>query len=910
MASKLTFWQKILLKCRPLFEKTLLNNKEKIQSYEQSLRAFNKNGMVNEFNFFGKFFFKSFFRKVKTLSTDIQNIRNLSQKGSLVFVIKNRGKFEYRYFNNLFLKEKLKLASTTNLGSTLWWRPFATIWKYYLVQLKTLYKNPENYNEDRLMVTDHLKKSHSVFINLAISRNDLFGLTDQNPLAPLKPIVDFQKQSEQEITIVPVHFLYDKVPEKSEKSFFEFLFGEKASPGAFRKIFMLIFHFRRSPQVKFGESISLKQFLLENTENKNSLDPLYQKIEEVLSIERAKITGPKIKSKAKILKTILQNETFLNNLEELSDASGTPIETLKKEAENILNEIGADVNYNFVQFCYVILTYLWNNVYDGVVIKHEQLNKIRAVAGKTPIVLVPMHRSHIDYLLIAYIFYENNITYPHVCAGINMNFWPFGNFARKGGAFFIRRSFKGNKLYKETMQAYLQSLLEQNYCLEFYIEGTRSRTGKMLKPRLGILNMLLKAHENKACEDIHFVPIAINYDHILEEKAYESEKQGAKKKKESAGQLLKTRKFLGKKYGKVYIEFGDPISLNSYIQNVAKAEENLETLTEITESLGYTLTREMNKVALVTPMSLVSLAIVSLGKNNFTFDELYTNIQKIKDYLNYKQAVYSDLILYNESWAYKQTLQKLVSRHLIKEVATYEGNYYHIEAPKRARIEYYKNNILHFFVSLSCLAHILKNHSSTNISFNEILKEYKNFKHILSEEFTFSSTSSLEKHIEKVTEYAVQQGWLASVNQTNYQILKSDCEADLQIFANLTESYLESHLFTLKYLKNNTFQSMDQSTLAKDILEKSKPLFLKEEYKHTESLGQFTIENSLTTWAQLGLLLEEVGKKKKAYSSTNNPELVEQWIQKISALLKNSTSFKNTPVNVEKSSQEQSSVLH
>ena len=892
MSSKrLVLFQKLLWLCQPLITKTLLHNEAKIQSYIQNTQTLATSGMVTEFNFLHDLFYKSFFRRVQTLNTDIKVVRDLHQKGPIVYVIKNRGQLEYRYFNELFLKERLKLVSSSNTAFTLFWWPFKKIWQYLLAQLHLFYQHklPKTDGQNLPLL---LKNQQHVFLNLSVSRNDLFGLIQNDPLEPLRPLIDAQRESETAITLVPLHFLYDKDPLKSEKTFFDLLFGEKSRPGAFRKFLLMLVSYRKTPQAKFGEPLDLKAFLAAHASPsaEDQVQALNSKIEDVLRIEHAKITGPTLKAKSQIIKTILADEQFLAQLKILADNSNSSIKDLKQNAEKMLNEIAADVNYSYIQFFYIALDYLWNHVYDGVMVKHEQLAKIRAQAGKNPIVLVPMHRSHIDYLLISYIFYANNITFPHTCAGINMNFWPVGKLFRKSGAFYIRRSTQGDQLYKETLNAYLKSLLSQDYCIEFFIEGTRSRTGKMLKPKLGILKMLLKAFDEGACEDIHFVPISINYDHIFEEKAYMSERSGQDKQKETAGALLKTGKFLGRKYGKVYIEFGEPISFQNY-QTQVKQSDGLETLSEVTEAFGYHLTREMNRIALVTPISLVALAMFSIQKTSFTYAELYQQIQKCKAYLNYKNVSYSDLILYNEDWAYQQTLQTLIARHLIREVKTYEGVFYHVETQRRIQLDYYKNNILHFFVSLGCLSKIFLSFQGTTFSSADLAREYKQLKELFSEEFTFSSSSTLDEHVQKIVQYGTTAGWIKVLSNDQMQIFDTPTViSEITAFAGLINNFLETHLLTLMFIKFNTIQKFESKHLVRDILEKSKPLYLRPEFKHPESLGQFYVEASLKLWVKMGVLEDQVEGKKTLFSYNKDKAIVQAWIDQVQRLLQSSQS--------------------
>ena len=166
---------------------------------------------------------------------------------------------------------------------------------------------------------------------------------------------------------------------------------------------------------------------------------------------------------------------------------------VRKEARKYLDEIASDYSEIFVEIWDRILDWLWINIYDGVVVDIEGIAKIRNVSKKMPFVIIPCHRSHIDYLLLSHIFYKHNIQMPFVAAGTNLSFFPMGYIFRKSGAFFLRRSFKGNELYAEVFAKYVKVLLKEGLPLEFFIEGGRSRTGKMVMPKYGILSRSLAA---------------------------------------------------------------------------------------------------------------------------------------------------------------------------------------------------------------------------------------------------------------------------------------------------------------------------------------------------------------------------------------------------------------------------------
>lgn len=869
-----------------------LNNANKVIQAESWALKTPLSGMVEEFNQILERVYTPFFRRVRTVEADIDMIKSLSYKGPIVFVTKNNGAMEYRYFNFLFLKNSLKPVCFATLSTTLFWWPLKKIILLARGHLSLFYKNPDSYNlspDENL--AKHLEQGENVLINVKISRDYLFGLLRQDPMKNLLSVVDFQSRSQRDIHIVPVQFLYDKHPEKTRRSLFDLMFGEKSCPGGLRKFLLLLMNYKKNPQTKFGKPLSLKQ-LIDERQGKTGrelAENLLTEIENSLSIERARITGPKLIAKDAIIDEILSDSRFLNTLEEISPQSGLPFAELKGKAKNYLSEIAADVNYSYVHMVALVLDYLWDNIYDGLVIKHDQLNRIRDIAGKNPIVLVPMHRSHIDYLLISHIFYNHNITFPHVCAGNNMNFWPIGRLVRKCGGFFIRRSFSGNELYRESLYAYIKTLLKKTFCLEFYIEGTRSRTGKMIKPKFGILSQILRAYHEGVCEDINFVPIAINYDQIIEQKSYRAESHGADKKKENAAELVKAHKVLGKKYGKVYIEFAKPVSLKDYLGNRPLDKTDTTQVRAVTEEFGHHLTYLMNKAAIVTPASLVALAALSFPQRSFTFDQIIDRINLFKDYLDHKEVTYSDLIHYSDRWAFSEAFTLLKNKGFIREMKTFEGSFYTVESGSLVHLDYYKNNILHFFVSLvSTLKILLPLRHNETITLKNMVRRYEQLKTIFEEDFMFSSREPLKNHIRRVLVYCESRGLITTTDdfETLTRLTNPNNEADLLVLSGLLDNFLEAHLITLRYLKTQSLDQVEKSYIIREILEKAKPLYLTEPFHHPEALTRFNLETSIGLCVKIGLLNATARTREKTlYSTTEQNSHIEQWMAFIMDLL-------------------------
>src|SRR3989338_5067943 len=266
------------------------------------------------------------------------------------------------------------------------------------------------------------------------------------------------------------------------------------------------------------------------------------------------------KGRREMIDAILERPHHQDFLHSFAQECGMSIDHVEQVFRNNLHEIAADQNYLVYPFWDFILTWVFETVYEGIEIDKGSLEKLRALTDR-PIVFVPNHRSHVDYLILHYVLYCNAFQMPQICAGANLSFWPLGPIFRKCGAFFIRRSYEGNKLYAAAVQSYIEEVIRQKMPLEFFIEGTRSRTGKLLPPRMGILSAVARAYRKGAAEDVLVVPTSFTYESVLEDKNYLDEQAGATKKDEGFWDLLRLRKYLRRRKGKVYLQFGEPISL-------------------------------------------------------------------------------------------------------------------------------------------------------------------------------------------------------------------------------------------------------------------------------------------------------------------------------------------------------------
>lgn len=282
----------------------------------------------------------------------------------------------------------------------------------------------------------------------------------------------------------------------------------------------------------------------------------------------------------------------------------------------------------------------------------------RAAELKQSLVFLPCHRSHIDYVSLQVICYRLGIALPSVIAGDNLNFPVVGSFLQNAGAFYIRRSMGDDKLYSTMVQGYVDTLLKGGYNMECFIEGTRSRTGKLLPPKFGILNFVLSSILSGRVKDCLIVPVSTQYDKVIETDSYVSELLGMPKKKENLYDFLNSSSVLSLKMGRVDVRFHEPWSLRDFVTkqldrtaSIKAAVPTSDPSTELTElvvnhdqrvrllrSLGYKVLSDINSCSVVMPTSLIGTVLLTLRGRGVGKTELIRRIEWLKGRIQSKGA--------------------------------------------------------------------------------------------------------------------------------------------------------------------------------------------------------------------------------------------------------------------------------
>jgi glycerol-3-phosphate O-acyltransferase len=292
-------------------------------------------------------------------------------------------------------------------------------------------------------------------------------------------------------------------------------------------------------------------------------------------------------------------------------AAGLSADRASAIARELARTLAANFSYPVARTVDRLLAWGFARVFDGIEVRG--IEPVRSIAADTSIIYLPCHRSHADYLLMSHVLYHGGLMPPHIAAGDNMNLPLFGCLFRRCGAFFIRRSFKGDALYTAVLALYLEALLAQGLPIEFFIEGGRSRTGAMLAPRTGLLGLLLRAWlaQAQTTRPLVLVPVYLGYEKLPEGRAFLAELAGRPKQRESLGGLLGAMRVLGERHGRAWVSFGEPLDVGGWLAGRGSTPDTDAAIRSTVQALADEAVQRIGAAAPANAINLVALALLA-----------------------------------------------------------------------------------------------------------------------------------------------------------------------------------------------------------------------------------------------------------------------------------------------------------
>ncbi|MEE5168466.1 glycerol-3-phosphate 1-O-acyltransferase PlsB [Pseudomonas alliivorans] len=592
---------------------------------------------------------------------------------------------------------------------------------------------------------------------------DWLGRHDKRGAPPtLERLVAAVSQNPAEdAQIIPVSVFWGQSPDR-ESSAWKLLFADSwAVTGRLRRLVSILILGRKT-RVQFSAPIHLRELVDENKGYELTLRMTQRLLRVHFRNLKSAVIGPDVSHRRNLVKGLLDEPLVKQAILEEAQREKISEDKARELALRYGNEIASDYTYSAIRFLEVVLSWFWNKIYDGIKVSH--IEGVQEVAPGHEVIYVPCHRSHIDYLLLSYLLFRNGLTPPHIAAGINLNMPVIGSLLRRGGAFFMRRTFKGNPLYTAVFNEYLHTLFTKGFPVEYFVEGGRSRTGRMLQPKTGMLAITMRSFLRNSRMPIVFIPVYIGYERVLEGRTYLGELRGATKKKESIFDIFKVIGALKQRFGQVSVNFGEPIKLTEFLdaEQPDWREQELapqfkpDWLSGTTHRLGERVAQHLNEAAAVNPMNLVAVALLSTHR--LALDD--QAMERVLDlYLTLLRAVpYSPHTTLPEGDG-RALIEHVKGMDLLAEQKDALGKILYLNEQNAVLMTYYRNNVLHIFALPSLLASFFQ--SSSRMS-RELILRYTRalYPYLQSELFIRWPLNELDEVVDQWLTAFVEQGLL------------------------------------------------------------------------------------------------------------------------------------------------------
>ena len=815
----------------------------------------------------GYFIQKLIKRLVTKLNFDdhnIEKLKNIDKDSIVVYASKNKRVLDFLYFHTKLKSLDLPYPQIGFDLRFFFLMPVKRLVQFFLCHMD--YFLHHFHFKDAYTTGYAIKEllnGRSGFVCL-IEEEDFYQRFIKSTPDPLFLLIELQKNCDKSVMIIPEDIIYVTKPMRKDLSIADILFGTHEKPGKMKRL-LTIWRRPEKIRVELADPVNLNEFLqkpeIEQLDSEFQTHKLRSHLVDILNRQRKSITGPVLKSRQEITVDILTRKSLREYLAEYASENKITLSKTHKKAAGYIKEIAANYNLQVINIAERILTWTFKNIFDELVLNQKEINRMREKSTQAPLILVPCHKSHLDYLLLPYVMFINNMPCPHIAAGKNLSFWPLGPLFRRAGAFFMRRTFIGAPLYSKIFAAYLEKLLYEGFNIKIFIEGGRSRTGKLLSPKPGGLAMLIKAYNSGACDNLYFVPIYIGYDHVLEEDAYLKEIEGGKKKPETLKGLINARKFLKKKYGKVYMRFNDPISIKDYIQekNIDLSKTSNEEYIQFVKGFSYKLIHSINTSAVATPHGIIASAVLNCSKNTFAKKQMIARVNTYMNMLTFMNAELSDTLLIDPDTTLNSVINNFISRNFIeladeddKDIT--DHTVFFIKANKRAILDYYKNSVISFFIPFAYTAVAILEIDRFQFFPLDLVSRYQFLEKIFTDEFFFDEETTYEEDISFCIKGFINDGILVPDSPESDMLrITSKGLKKLKWFAAFLQPFLESYKTTLVYFEKYKAGKHEGKDRVKKIHSIGTKLYKGKIITFKESLSQVNYKNAANYFSKNGI---------------------------------------------------------
>ncbi len=668
--------------------------------------------MVPAFNAVARGFARRYFSHFELEPETVKNLRDMEERGSVVYVMRYSSRLDYFLLNTLFAREGLRLSAFANGIRYHIFGTFLNALRITFTRARALPAEVQH-EHDRQHARALALGGQSQFLFLRTQRVGRFFRSRRrrersDELDLLKEVVQAVWDTDRPVFVVPVALFWRKGP-RTESRFLNLNYGALFRPSDLAKVSSFLATYR-SLAVKVGQAVDLQGFIESHREE--GAARVARKVRRSLLIylfrEEKVVEGPTLRARFRVQREVLADAGVRQMMDQVREQRGWTAERTQGEAQKIFLEIAASMNSTFLAVMNGIVSAIFRRLFSSIEI--YGLEQVAENVKHRPVVLVPSHRSYFDFLILSVLLYGKFMMPPHIAARENMAFGPFGAIFRRCGAFFLRKSFD-DPLYKEVFRSYVGYLVREGFTQEFFIEGGRSRSGKTMPPRLGMLTWDVDAFIDSHQRDMVIIPVAITYERLVEESAMLEELSGGEKTEESVLNLMRARKYLQRRFGSAHVCFGDPISLadglgakREVYRRAAADDPAIEAeKRDFVSDLGWRIVEQINWSFVANATSVAASVVMGASHHGIRRKDLVARMGDVVDLLSLQKTRITKALL-SDRRGFEDSISFLLRNDLLKLREDLGGEILYYEESRRQALDLYRNSIAHFLAAPSFLA--------------------------------------------------------------------------------------------------------------------------------------------------------------------------------------------------------------
>ena len=824
--------------------------------------------MVPRFNLLFRWFARRFFPHFDLEPETVARLREYEARGSVVYVMRYASRLDYFLFNTLFVREGLRLSAFANGLSFYYYAPLFRGLSNWVQRRRLI--GAARREADRKRATAKAGEvvaagqSMFLFLRTARLRDVLRGREaaveeGRREAELLAEIVRRARATGQPVALVPLALFWRKGP-RSGGRFLNLSYGGPTRPTDLAKVTSFLITYR-DLAIKVGESLDVARFIEKRGAQSDELvaRKLRRAILLFLTREERAVQGPVLRPRHRVQELVLRDPRVETALAQRAEGGVTP-EAARAQAEKIFREVAANMNSTFLAALSLVATAVIRRLFQHIEVRG--LDRVSEWGKRQPVVLVPSHRSYFDFVLLSWLFYQNHLMPPHIAARENMAFGPFGFLFRRAGAFFLRRTFD-DEVYKAVFRSYVAYLVREGFTQEFFIEGGRSRTGKSLAPRMGMLSWNVQGFIDSGRRDLLFVPVAITYERLVEEGSMVEELEGGAKKDESVLGLMRARKLLQRRFGSVFVNFGEPLSLGRVVESnrdLFLGEDDAEKLAgrrAFTERLAHDLVERINLAMVANATSVAACAMLAETRSGMYREQLAERMNQLVELLRL-QDVRLTPALSADVPAFQVSIDFLLRLGLVKAENDARGEIIYYEEKDRRAFDVYRNVLFHFLVAPSLTARLVL--QGTTVP--ELRQDLDFWLDLLYREF-FAPRAIV--HAAQLDAFLDHFERLGALERSQDQLRATEKGRDYLLFlAEQTQALLEAYYGVLSSLQALE-EPVPERTLEKETEAQFRRLHRVGEVTRLEGWSRVTFQNALALLAQRGVLVEHGAARERAW---------------------------------------------